>query len=88
MSSAIAGFTVLNLGIHLNVGIISGQDVVSGFQIALYTGPWVRITPYIMGILTAINLHESLNTPKVSDWFEFLLFNKKTFSRNRNRTCG
>jgi hypothetical protein len=77
MRSSIVAFTVLNLGIHLNAGVVFQSEVLHKLTVAIYTAPWVRIVPYIMGTITAVNIYEGLKTKKVSDQHEFCLFIKR-----------
>jgi hypothetical protein len=67
MNSAFVAFIALNVAIHLNAGFSFELEMGYNTPVALYSAPWVRIGPYIMGTLTAIFLHETLKTAKVSD---------------------
>jgi hypothetical protein len=69
MRSTIIAFTVLNLGIHLNAGVVFQFDAMYGLLVLIYQAPWLRIVPYIMGTFTAVNLYENLKTTKVSNAF-------------------
>jgi hypothetical protein len=79
MRSSIVAFTALNLGIHLGVGVVFKYEVLIELGVAAYTTPWVRFVPYIMGSITAVNLHESLKAAKVSTRHTFIC----TFSLSR-----
>jgi hypothetical protein len=58
--------TAVSLLIHVHHDFSIKLDVLNDLLYEVYYSPLVRITPYIMGTLTAIYLHESGGFFKIS----------------------
>lgn len=58
--------TLFSLVLHIYYDFSLTLDVIVDLMSMLYTKPWVRIAPYLMGTLTAIYLHNNAGKTEIS----------------------
>jgi hypothetical protein len=59
-------FTVLSLVLHIIYNFTMTLDVMNSLLSVVYTKPWIRISPYLLGTMTAIYLQRNRNNIEIS----------------------
>lgn len=66
LMSLIGAFSLFSLFIHVKYEFSLAMDVFPSLINEVYVAPWVRISPYLMGTLAAIYLHQNGGSIKMT----------------------
>lgn len=74
LRSSLVAFTIISFFVHMKYKFAITIDVMNHLLSEVYMAPWTRISPYLMGTLTAIYLQRNGGSLNVSQVISMLKF--------------